>query len=317
MSIDTSAGGGLWRGIAAHEALDRLVQHAQVQVEPDGVDVTRLLGAKQVSRPAHFHVLEGDLVACAELGVVLEHLETTLGVRVDVRRARAGSSTRGGASDRRGRETGRAARAQGVGTIRRTSCSRSGRRAALDDERGDEHVDLAVHELVHDVLELPLPHLAVRNGDARARRDAAECRRGDDGLDAVVDEEHLSATIELARDALLEQAIVDRLDEVSTGERSRGGVCISVMSRRPASERCSVRGIGVAVSVRTSVSSLSCLRRSLCFTPNRCSSSTMMRPRSSKTTSGLRRRCVPMTISTFSRRGRRGWAPAPSGTESG
>ena len=68
--------------------------------------------------------------------------------------------------------------------------------------------------------------------------------------------------------------------KVSTGDRSRGGVCISVMSRRPASDRCSVRGIGVAVSVSTSVSSLSCLSRSLCFTPKRCSSSTMIRPRS-------------------------------------
>ena len=46
---------------------------------------------------------------------------------------------------------------------------------------------------------------------------------------------------------------------VSTGERSRGGVCISVMSRSPASDRCSVRGIGVAVSVSTSVSSLQLL----------------------------------------------------------
>ncbi len=67
---------------------------------------------------------------------------------------------------------------------------------------------------------------------------------------------------------------------VSTGDRSRGGVCISVMSRRPASDRCSVRGIGVAVSVSTSVCSLSCLSRSLCFTPKRCSSSTTISPRS-------------------------------------
>src|SRR4029079_12019084 len=70
---------------------------------------------------------------------------------------------------------------------------------ALDDERGDENVDLPADEAMHDVLELALAHLAVRDGDARARHDATHaigvC---DDRLDAVVDEEHLPAEIELA-----------------------------------------------------------------------------------------------------------------------
>ena len=42
----------------------------------------------------------------------------------------------------------------------------------------------------------------------------------------------------------------------------------------------SVRGIGVAVSVSTSTSARSCLIRSLCCTPKRCSSSTTSSPRS-------------------------------------
>ena len=87
--------------------------------------------------------------------------------------------------------------------------------------------------------------------------------------------------------------------KVSTGERSRGGVCISVMSRRPASDWCSVRGIGVAVSVRTSVSRRSCLSRSLCFTPKRCSSSITISPSAANFTSSLSRRCVPMMTSTL------------------
>ena len=48
----------------------------------------------------------------------------------------------------------------------------------------------------------------------------------------------------------------------------------------PVSDISSVRGIGVAVSVRTSTSARSCLISSLCDTPNRCSSSTTSRPRS-------------------------------------
>ena len=66
--------------------------------------------------------------------------------------------------------------------------------------------------------------------------------------------------------------------KVRIGERSRGGVSMSVRSRSPASDRCSVRGIGVAVSVSTSTARRRALSRSLCFTPNRCSSSTTRRP---------------------------------------
>ena len=50
----------------------------------------------------------------------------------------------------------------------------------------------------------------------------------------------------------LEQRVVPRLDEGEHRRAVLGAVSISVRSRRPASERCSVRGIGVAVSVSTS-----------------------------------------------------------------
>ncbi len=46
-----------------------------------------------------------------------------------------------------------------------------------------------------------------------------------------------------------------------------------------------MRGIGVAVSVITSASALSCFKRSLSLTPKRCSSSTTMSPRSRNSTS--------------------------------
>ena len=60
-----------------------------------------------------------------------------------------------------------------------------------------------------------------------------------------------------------------------TASRSTGGVAISVISRTPDSASCSVRGIGVAVSVSTCTSALSCFSRSLCATPKCCSSSTI------------------------------------------
>ena len=50
------------------------------------------------------------------------------------------------------------------------------------------------------------------------------------------------------------------------------------MSRMPSSAMCSVRGIGVAERDRMSTSARKDLRRSLCLTPKRCSSSTTSRP---------------------------------------
>src|SRR5579872_6547579 len=61
--------------------------------------------------------------------------------------------------------------------------------------------------------------------------------------------------------------------------RSRGGVSITLMSRSPTSDMCSVRGMGVADMVSTSTSLRICFSRSLWRTPKRCSSSTMSRPR--------------------------------------
>ena len=82
------------------------------------------------------------------------------------------------------------------------------------------------------------------------------------------------------------------------GRRSSGGVSMTDMSRTPARARFSVRGIGVADSVRTSTSRRSCFSRSFAATPNRCSSSTTTRPRSRNSTSFDSSRCVPITRST-------------------
>ena len=63
-----------------------------------------------------------------------------------------------------------------------------------------------------------------------------------------------------------------------TASRSTGGVAMIDRSRTPVSASCSVRGIGVAVSVSTCTSARSSLSRSLCATPKCCSSSTTSRP---------------------------------------
>ena len=86
---------------------------------------------------------------------------------------------------------------------------------------------------------------------------------------------------------------------VRTGRRPSGGVSITVMSRSPARDIWSVRGIGVADRLSTSTRSLSWRNSSFCLTPKRCSSSTISRPRSFGRTSRESRRWVPIRMSTL------------------
>ena len=57
----------------------------------------------------------------------------------------------------------------------------------LDDRRRDEHVGVAAEEGVHLLLQLTLPHLAVRDDEAQPRAELLQLlRRLLDRLDAVV-----------------------------------------------------------------------------------------------------------------------------------
>ena len=78
-----------------------------------------------------------------------------------------------------------------------------------------------------------------------------------------------------------------------------GAVVISERSRNPPRAMLSVRGIGVAVRVRTCTLARSACSRSLSRTPKRCSSSTTMSPSCEKPTSALSNRWVPITMSVF------------------
>ncbi len=86
---------------------------------------------------------------------------------------------------------------------------------------------------------------------------------------------------------------------VSMDLRSAGGVSMTESSRSPEMAMLSVLGMGVAVSVSTSTSDRIDFIFSLCLTPNRCSSSTIRRPRSLNFVLSEIRACVPMTMSTL------------------
>ena len=142
-------------------------------------------------------------------------------------------------------------------------------------------------KLRHDRLELGFVHLAVADRDARLGHELLErARDAVDRLDAVVEVVDLAAAVEFGRDRALHDRVADAgTTTVLIDMRFFGAVRISERSRTPISDICSVRGIGVAESVSTSTEARSCLSRSLCMTPKRCSSSTTISPRSRKTTS--------------------------------
>jgi len=81
------------------------------------------------------------------------------------------------------------------------------------------------------------------------------------------------------------------------GRRCSGGVSMVLMSRTPTSDMCRVRGMGVALRVKTSTSWRIFFRCSLCLTPKRCSSSMIKRPRFLKAMSFCNSLCVPMQMS--------------------
>ena len=155
----------------------------------------------------------------------------------------------------------------------------------------------------HPPLEHVLVHLTVRDDDPGVG-DLLLQPRGLalDRRDAVVDPEDLPLAQQPAPHGAEREPLVVLTDVGEHRLPVLGGVSTVDMSRMPASAISSVRGIGVAVIVRTSTCARSFFRRSLCATPNRCSSSTTTSPRSLNPMSADSRRWVPITTSIAPRR---------------
>ena len=88
-----------------------------------------------------------------------------------------------------------------------------------------------------------------------------------------------------------------RRTNVLIAKRFCGAVAITEKSLIPSSDIPSVRGMGVAVRVKTSTSARNDLSSSFCRTPKRCSSSIITSPRRMKLTSLDKILWVPITIS--------------------
>ena len=153
-------------------------------------------------------------------------------------------------------------------------------RPDLDDRRADQAVELAADEAHHPLLE----SRARRAGRARRSRAASASARARDRPSRRSTRSGRACRATGRRDRARARAPARTTSSshsptcVRTGRRPSGGVAITAISRRPAIDICSVRGIGVAERLITSVCSRSWRSSSFCLTPKRCSSSTTIRP---------------------------------------
>ena len=153
----------------ALEVGDRLVEHLDVQLEPERCDVAGLLGAEQVAGAADLEIAHRDREPGAELGVVGERREPgarlrrqLVGVGIEEVRVREPIAAADAAAD-----LVELAEPELVGALDDQRVRLRDVEPRLDDRRRDEHVGIAGEERDHLVLELPLRHLPVRDEEAQ------------------------------------------------------------------------------------------------------------------------------------------------------
>ncbi|OQA24241.1 MAG: hypothetical protein BWY59_02298 [Verrucomicrobia bacterium ADurb.Bin345] len=184
---------------------DGALEELAVKIETDGGDVTALFRAQHVARAADLQVPQRQFEAGAEAGVALDRADPLSRVveKVPVpRQQQVGVGLVFVAADAAAKLV-QVRHAEAVRAIDEDGVHVGDVHAALDDGGAEEHVEFPAHEGVHDVGQLPLVHLPVRDGDACLGHKLREPLA--DAVDArhpVVQVIHLSPAIELVQDRL-------------------------------------------------------------------------------------------------------------------
>ena len=187
--------------------------------------------AEQVAGPADFEVAHGDFEAGAEGGVFLHGVEAFAGIaggRSNVAgQHQVGIGLGAGAPDAAA-ELVEVGQAEQIGAVDEDGIGVRDIDAGFDDGGGDQHVGVAAHERVHDVLEFVAVHLAVAGEDAGIRGEPLEfLLHLFDGLHPVVQVENLAAAVNLVADGVADDAFVvradDGLDRQAVGRRGFDG----------------------------------------------------------------------------------------------
>ena len=252
-----SCGGGRSTRFFALHLADGFFEHGGVHLEADGFDVAGLFAAEHVACAAELEVEGGDLEAGAEVGEFLEGGEAAAGDFGEFLLGRDEEVGVGAAiaAAYAAAELVELDEAVAVGAVDDDGVGEGDVEAVFDDGGGDEDVVLVIHEGEHDAFEFGFGELAVADDDAGGGDEFADfCGEFVDGFDAVVDEVDLAAALELHSMAVRMSFSSNLATMVWMAMRSLGGVSMTDMSRRPMSDMCSVRGMGVADMARTSIS---------------------------------------------------------------
>ena len=195
-------------------ALDGVFHEPHVGVQTHRVREPGLMLAEEVARSAHLEVPERDLIAAAELGEVLEHPQPLFGL---IRDAVGYDQVTVGAPVPASNASPDLVQLGEAEAIRPVHDQRIGVRhvqSVLDDRGADEDLGASPHEAGHGAVQRRDPHLAVRHVDGRfAHQPAHSFGSGVDGLDPVVQKEHLAAPVQLALAGLRDKVVAPR-DEV-------------------------------------------------------------------------------------------------------
>ncbi len=195
--------------IAGPQRRDAVLQQPQVSIEAHGLGETRLLGPQQVAGAAQLEVLEGEAVPGPQLGVLLEQLQTALGVGGQIGRhdeVAEGALMRAPDAAAKLIKLGEP---EVVGSVDDHRVGVGDIETVLDDGGGDQNLRVAPQEFDHRPFQLTLGHLAVSDGNTLVW-DQPPHLDGDllDRLHPVVHEEDLAAAIDLQPDGVLDRLIV-------------------------------------------------------------------------------------------------------------
>src|SRR5215213_7353161 len=201
--------------------------------------LARQLRAEQVARAADLEVAHRDREAGAELGVVRKRREARPRLRRQLARIgieEVGMGEDVGAPDAPA-DLVELGEPQRVRPLHDQRVRLRDVEARLDDRRRDEHVRVAAQERMHLLLELALPHLAVRDLYAERRRKLLDLGGSlVDRLDAVVQVEALALARVLTIERLLHELVVV-LTHVRADRPAALGRCLDHRDVAEAGER--------------------------------------------------------------------------------
>ena len=207
-----------WRNVSrdtiAFEGRHRVTQPAHVQIEADRMSVPRLGYPQEIPRAPQLEIPHRQQIPRSQFRMMLQQLHAPLGFRIHVLGRDEIAIRAPMPSPYPTPQLVQLSQTELVGLVDDHCVGVRDIQPRLYDHRGDQDLHLSRTERPHQIvqvafLDLPVPHLhsGPRCQPAYALRYGLYC------LNAVVHEEHLPASVQLAGNGLHQQFIIPRLHE--------------------------------------------------------------------------------------------------------